>query len=533
MIGALLKKQMMELFSFFFQNKKTGKKRSIGGMIGYGVLYLYAFGVIGAMFFLMANALCAPLIRVELGWLYMALMGLVGIVFGVFGSVFSTYNSLYNAKDNDMLLSMPIPSSKILLVRLSGVYIMGLLYESIVMVPTIIVYFLNVKLSFLSVLFTLLIPFVLSFLVLTLSCILGFAVAAVSARMKHKNLITMVLSLGFLVAYFYIYSKAYTMLQMILTDAERIGNKMKTVLFPVYHMGRAAEGNILSMILFTLIFSVLFGIVYWILSHSFLKLATANKGAARVKYKENKILRSGSVKSALLKKEFRRFMSSPTYMLNCGLGLIMMVIAAVFLFIKGRWIYDMLSMIFVGESAQLIPLFAVALLGMVASTNDITAPSVSLEGKHIWLLQAYPVPPKEVLYAKLKLHLILTVIPTLLLCAALLFAIRPTLWFAVLIPIEAVLFVILGALWGLFLNLKMPNLNWTNETVPVKQSLAVMLALFGGWIMIVALGALYALVAKWVTPLIYLGLAAILLSALSVLLFRWIQTKGAKIFERL
>lgn len=40
-------------------------------------------------------------------------------------------SSLYQAKDNDMLLSMPIPTSRILLVRLSGVYAMGLMYELI------------------------------------------------------------------------------------------------------------------------------------------------------------------------------------------------------------------------------------------------------------------------------------------------------------------------------------------------------------------------------------------------------------------
>ena len=52
-----------------------------------------------------------------------------------------------------MLLSMPIPSAKILTARLFGVFAMGLLYELIVMIPTLIVYFLNTRLSVLAVVF--------------------------------------------------------------------------------------------------------------------------------------------------------------------------------------------------------------------------------------------------------------------------------------------------------------------------------------------------------------------------------------------
>ena len=59
---------------------------------------------------------------------------------GVVGSVFITYSTLYQAKDNDLLLSMPIPVSKILFTRLFGVYVMGLLFEVLVMIPALIVW---------------------------------------------------------------------------------------------------------------------------------------------------------------------------------------------------------------------------------------------------------------------------------------------------------------------------------------------------------------------------------------------------------
>ena len=59
-------------------------------------------------------------------WLYMALMGIVSVTLGVFGSVFNTFSTLYQARDNDLLFAMPITERSVLTARLSGVYAMGL-----------------------------------------------------------------------------------------------------------------------------------------------------------------------------------------------------------------------------------------------------------------------------------------------------------------------------------------------------------------------------------------------------------------------
>lgn len=96
--------------------------------------------VLGGIFTLFSVKMCAPMTQAGMGWLYFALMGLLAVFLGVFGSVFNTYASLYLAKDNDLLLSMPIPVSVLLTSRLLGVYLMGLLYSGIVILPAVIVY---------------------------------------------------------------------------------------------------------------------------------------------------------------------------------------------------------------------------------------------------------------------------------------------------------------------------------------------------------------------------------------------------------
>lgn len=531
MTKALFKKQLMEVFAWLYKDKKSGKNRTKGGVIGFAVLYLLLFGMLGSIFYTTANMLCAPLYEIGFGWLYFALMGLIAVALAVFGSVFNTYSSLYQAKDNDLLLSLPVPPAKILSARLSGVYMMGMMYELIVMIPTLIVFFLKAKVTVAGGVFALLSPFILSVFVLVLSCILGFVVAAVSSKLKRKNIITVLLSLAFLVVYYYLYAQAYKMLEIILANPQKVADSVKSALYLFYCMGRGAEGDFLSMLIFTGIMAALFVLVYLVLSRSFLHLATANRGTIKAKYKEKRV-KATNADAALLRKELKRLLGSPTYMLNCGLGIVFMLIAAAALLIKGTALREMIYGMFEGY-LHLIPLFCAAAICTITSMCDMTAPSVSLEGKNLWLVQVLPITPFQPLKAKLKLHLYLTLPPTVLLTLALEWVFRLQWVEFFLLIVTAAAFVLFMALAGLFFNLKMPNLTWTNEVVPVKQSMSVTLTLFGGWVVVLVFGGLYYAVRNLLTPAVFLAASAVLIIVLSAVLYRYIQTRGAKIFETL
>ena len=87
---------------------------------------------------------------------------------------------------------------------------------------------------------------------------------------------------------------------------------------------------------------------------------------------------------------------------------------------------------------------------------------------------------------------------------------------------------------GLVVNLKMPNLNWTNEAIAVKQSGSVMLTLFGSWVVLIGLGALYALLLiKYISPQVFLYILIGLFLILTVALNAWLNTRGKKVFEAL
>lgn len=90
------------------------------------------------------------------------------------------------------------------------------------------------------------------------------------------------------------------------------------------------------------------------------------------------------------------------------------------------------------------------------------------------------------------------------------------------------------ALLGLFLGLKMPNLSWTNEVVPIKQSACVALSLFSGWIVAAIPGALYLLTGIGsLDPLLYLSVVTALVLILSAVLSLWVKKTGSRIFASL
>ena len=111
MIRLLVKKQLWEIFRSYFYDAKKNKARSRLGTAAYILLFaVLMLGVIGGMFTFVAKSICGALAAAGMDWLYFTLMGLMAILLGTFGSVFNTYSGLYLARDNDLLLSMPIPA---------------------------------------------------------------------------------------------------------------------------------------------------------------------------------------------------------------------------------------------------------------------------------------------------------------------------------------------------------------------------------------------------------------------------------------
>ena len=248
MLGILVKKQLAEIFRNYLYDPKRNKARSLSSKIMMFVLFAFLMiVVIGGMFFSMALGM-QVMIRLDYGWFYFIVMGFAALFLGVFGSVFSTYSTLYLAKDNDLLLSMPIPIQDLIASRLISVYLMGLMYSGIVCIPALIVYFLITPFTFLRILGGLVWMFVVSVLAFVLSCLLGYVVAQVSTRLKRKNIVTVIISVIFLAIYYVFYARAMDMMNILVKNVALYGQSIKDASYLIFLFGKMPEGHLGSMI---------------------------------------------------------------------------------------------------------------------------------------------------------------------------------------------------------------------------------------------------------------------------------------------
>lgn len=531
MYKVLLKKQLLEINSWLILNKKSGKRRSAGKMAAMVIMWLAIFASLGAIFFGVGSMMCETFVMLDLGWMYIVMMAFMAIMLGVFGSIFNVNATMYQARDNELLLSLPVKPSAILAARLAGVWMWSLIYEAIVFIPALIVYWMNMfgigKLTAWIVIDDILLMLLLSVFILTLSSVLGWGVAKISRRLRGKSYVTVLLSIVFIGLYYWVYFKANVLLQEILENAVTIGVKIKGAAYPLYLLGRMGEGDLIGTVAAAAAIILLFALCCYVMSRSFISIATA-KGSSKKKAYKHGVSKRRGVSAALLSKERSRFTSSSTYMLNCGLGTLLMPVGGVFLIIKADSIFEIFP-----SGSSLPSLLMCAGICMMTSMNDITAPSISLEGKNLWLIQSLPVSAWDVLKAKLNLHIAVTTLPVVFCSVCVIIAMHPTAAMTAFIIVLPLLFMLLVALFGLAVNLKTPNLKWTNETVPVKQSLGVFVSMMGGWAFVMALGGLYYLLHNLVSTEAFLGICGMIVLALDIGLFFWLKRRGTRLFEEL
>jgi len=532
MLKVLVKKQIQEAFRGYFYDAKKNKARSKSGVIGMFILFaIIMVGVMGGMFTYLSLSLCGTMIEVGMPWLYFSILGLIAILMGAFGSVFNTFSSLYLAKDNDLLLSMPIPERTIVAARLIGVYLMGFLYSAIVSVPAVIVYWIIGGISAVHVVGGLVFIFDISLFVAILSCLLGWVVAKISLKLKRKSFATFLASLAFITVYYVFYFKAQTIIQDLLYNAALYGKIIKDKVYPLYVFGNAGAGDGVSLGILTVLFAAMAVIIWKVLEKTFLKIATSTGVSSKVEYKESRV-RERSLSSALFAKEMALFTGNATYMLNCGLGILFLPGLAVFLLIKGNAFIPMLQAIFTQRQGTTVILFS-AMFCMASCMNTMTAPAVSLEGKNLWIAKSIPVTALQVLLAKVKLQIVLTAIPAFVSAVIAACIAAPDLITGILMVLQTLVFVVCAAFIGIFFGVTMPIMNWTNPVAPIKQSFGVVLAMFVPAVLAAAVTGLYLWQGYKLGATLFLLLATLLYAAIALLLYQWTKHRGTTLFEEL
>lgn len=540
MLKTLIKKQLSELRSYFFFNKKKGEKYTGGKLVGMIILFAFIAFSCAFAFYGMGMGFAAATIPLGFDWLYFTIMGGVCFIVGVIGNSFTTFNILYKGKDNEILLSLPIKPGYILISRMLSVYIMGAIYTFIVWLPMLICYFVNAGFSTSVLAGSTICLIMLTLFVFIVSCILGFIIAEISTRIKSKAVISVILILLIIGIYYLMYFRFNAMLQSFMQNAQKIESAINGLYNPLYMLGNAFLGA-LHYLLITFVSSiVLTGITYLVLDKTFIRVSTRSQKVSKKEYKADRQIKTSSIKSALLSREQKKFFGIPVYMINSGLGVVVIIIGAIAIAIKGS---DLASLkdalvMFSKFYGELIYILVVAALIMVISMNNVSLPSLPLEGKTLWILKSLPVETKDILEAKVNLHVKINSIPPVIFSVVFGIVLGASVDIIILMSLASYMYVWVTAYAGVLLSLRNPNFDWPNETVPVKQDLKVLIIMLSGWGIGGAIAGGYFLVYKvmnftQVGAFQYIMFWFVAFVIASTILRKKLYTEGVKKFEAL
>lgn len=512
----LLKMQLYNLFGInriLHSHSKKEKQRStvlgglailiIGLMITYSTIISMSMASMGAVNILPTiSALICSLITLILTFLKSS-----GVLIGL--------------RDYDMVMSLPVKNSEVVLSRLTMVYLTNLLISMIVVLPSVVIFWANAETGISGN-----IMFLLSFLFLPvipmiISLGLGVLISAISSRSKHKNILSLVLSTLIVLLIVAASTKAQNMTSdEILNIGILFSNMSKKLYPPARLISKAVEQqNWLCFLAFVGMSVLISAIFVGIVAHFYQKMNTAAFHHSAAKF-EGKILQVSSPLKAMYKREFDRYFSCTIYALNSTIGMVLLLVAAFLLLFISPEALEQQSGI-VGLSQMLRQVLPLVIAVFVTMTSTASA-SLSLEGKNRWIMCSVPVRAIDIFNSKIAVNL--TVIcPFVLISAALTgFKMGISLKQAILLCIVPTVYACFISILGMYMNVKFPKYDWTSEYYAVKGGAISVLATMGVG-MLSSLIPLFVCIAFQNISSLIMAAISILLLAFSFLLYRQLQ----------
>ncbi|NCC01055.1 MAG: hypothetical protein EOM34_10305 [Clostridia bacterium] len=393
-------------------------------------------------------------------------------------SFFKASGVIFQMNSFEILVSLPLSKSAIIVSRFLTMYSTNLLLSFLVMIPGTIIYGLSVHPGLLFYIFSFIGTLFLPLLPMTLSTAIGTVITAIGSRMKHKSLASGGMIILFAIAVIIantIVSNQSSMLtpDMLKNIAATVTSQIGALYPPAIWFGNAVlHSDILALFALVSLSAAVFILMAVIIQKYFLTICTAlNATSTKNNYKLQS-LSAASLLKALWQKELKRYFASSVYISNTIIGYLMMVLVPVALLVAG---IDKMELMFQcpGMIEKILPL----ILGIIAGIMPSTSCSISMEGKNWWLAQTLPIKSKTLYDSKILTHL--SVVFPFYLVALILswIALKPsllsTLWL-ILIPGVYILF---SSVAGITINLLFPVLVWENETRIVKQSASTMVTM--------------------------------------------------------
>lgn len=529
--------QDMSLFRIKARNESRARKIVLPIVLALVVMFS-----VGSYVAILAEKLAPSHLTYIVLTIFIMVTSLLTIIEGVYKS----QGILFEARDNELLFSLPITQSKIFFIRIFKLITFQFLYNSLFMLPAIIVYAMyektNVSFYLISTVMLVLLPIIPTIL----GCIFGYIIKGLSAKFKARNIMQVLFTSLILLGIFYVSFNMQGMVANIVQNANSIQEIITKIYYPAgLYINLIQNFNILDLIILlainiipAIVFVYVASIFYFKINSKLGEKGNGNKKVGVAKTTE-KTYRVRTQLSGLIHKEMKRFFSSPVFMVNAGFGMVLMIVVTFALSINFDGMINSMMQgmeteipIPIGEIKNMMPKVFYGFVVFISCMTSMTSSMISLEGKSFNITKSLPVETEKILLSKVLTSNILS-IPIFLICDVIFFiAFKVAIIDIVFILLASIVMPTLTALIGILMNLKYPKMNATSDTEVVKQSMSSMLSVFMGMFVAILSIAIMIMGNNYNTNL-FVALELLTFSIITVMLWRILKKYGAKRFKEI
>lgn len=476
--------------------------------------------VLGSVAFFYCYMIGSGLMRFQSVEILPVLVMSVTSMIVLFTTVFKIKGTVFGFRDYDMVMSLPVSSGKIVASRLLLLYTINMIFVAIIMIPMMLAYGALTDPDIRFYLIGLVLMLTLPFIPMIAASFLGTIIAYLASRFRHSNILSIILSIGLLLGLMGMSFFTGNNSQELVNISKALTEEINQIYPLAYLFGQAIiDYDAASLLLFIAISAISFLIYALIVGSLFKKLNTLIMSVrSRAAYKMGELRQSTPLK-ALFKKELRRYFSSNLYVMNTAFGVVLLTAGAIALFfVKPEQLMTDPNM------GQMIDKLGPVFVTFCISTTCITASSISLEGKSLWIMKSLPVTARTIFMSKLAVNMLIIApafLDALLIGIAMDTGLLQTL-FSVMIALVIAIFI---SIYGLIINLRFPNFNWITEVVVIKQSAASAISIFTGMFMA---GLLLAIITLVPNSLLAYGSFISVMAIIDFVLYRILMSWGSR-----
>lgn len=512
--------QDMNMFKYSTKRNSSKLKKILFPVILF-IIVCFSFGTYAYMI----GEKLAPL---HLTYVMLSMFIILVTVMTFMEGIYKSQGILFEAKDNDLLFSLPIKKSQILFVRIFKLLLFQYIYNSMFLLPAYIVFIYFEKPGISFYLISLLMTILIFIIPTVISSILGYVIKSSASKFKSKKIMQTLLSSIVFLGIFYFSMNLETFIQDIASKATSINDILTSIYYPLgLYINLITNFKILDLVKLLLVNIVPFILFIVIGAKFYFSIISSSKETKinkNLNHKNTTIIQRKPIIS-LARKELKRYFSSPVYMFNTSFGLLLSVIVSIYLCFKGQDIFDIILTNYGVTSDLSLPVLFYFFILFVGFMTSISSSSISLEGKTMNITKSLPIQEKTILDSKI-LTCFMIELPFILFSSILFFIkFRPSMFYIILIMILGFLTIFLSASIGLIVNLKYPKMNAMNDTEVVKQSMSSMISVFIGigifFTSILAISFLNNYIQLNILLILHLVMMIIISIILYIVLIKW------------